>query len=126
MAEGLRELIPSAREGHIGLFRDPETHEPREYFTKLPDPSGRVLLVDPMLATGGSAIHAAQILKDKGVPGDEIRFMVLVAAPEGVGLFSEIHPEIPIFTAALDSHLNDKAYIVPGLGDAGDRIFGTE
>ena len=125
MAEGLRELIPSAREGHIGLFRDPQTHEPKEYFVKLPDPPGRVLLVDPMLATGGSAIHAAQVLKDRGVSGSEIRFMVLVAAPEGVEVFSAAHPEIPIFAAALDSHLNDKAYIVPGLGDAGDRIFGT-
>lgn len=126
MAEGLRELIPSAREGHIGLFRDPESHKPKEYFVKLPNPTGRVLLVDPMLATGGSAVHAAQVLKDRGVPGEEIRFMVLVAAPEGVEVFEQAHPEIHVFTAALDNHLNDKAYIVPGLGDAGDRIFGTE
>jgi uracil phosphoribosyltransferase len=126
MAEGLRELIPSAREGHIGLYRDPVTKEAKEYFVKLPENPGRVLLVDPMLATGGSAVHAVQILRNRGVPAEEIRFMVLVAAPEGLEVFAKAHPQVPVFTAALDSHLNDKAYIVPGLGDAGDRIFGTE
>ena len=125
MAEGLRELIPSAREGHIGLYRDPETKQPREYFVKLPEDTGRVLLVDPMLATGGSAVHAVNVLLSRGIDSRDIRFMVLVAAPEGVKTFATAHPDIPVFTAALDSHLNEKAYIVPGLGDAGDRIFGT-
>ncbi len=126
MAEGLRELIPSAREGHIGLYRDPVTKQPMEYFVKLPEDPGRVLLVDPMLATGGSAAHAVDVLIGRGVPAEEIRFMVLVAAPEGVEVLAKAHPQVPVFAAALDSHLNDKAYIVPGLGDAGDRIFGTE
>ncbi len=125
MAEGLRELIPSAREGHIGLYRDPETKLPKEYYVKLPDPVGRAILVDPMLATGGSAVHAAQVLIDHGVAPGDIRFMTLVAAPEGMKVFAEAHPGVPVFAGALDSHLNEKAYIVPGLGDAGDRIFGT-
>jgi len=125
MAEGLRELIPSAREGHIGLYRDPETRLPKEYFVKLPEQPGRVLMVDPMLATGGSAVHAVNVMLKRGVPASEIRFLSLVTVPEGMRVFSKAHPDVPVFTAALDSHLNEKAYIVPGLGDAGDRMFGT-
>ena len=126
MAEGLRELIPSAREGHVGLFRDPDTKMPREYYVKLPDPIGRAILVDPMLATGGSAVHAVQVLLDRGAKPQDIRFMALVAAPEGMKVFADAHPDVPVFAASLDSHLDQRAYIVPGLGDAGDRIFGTE
>lgn len=127
MSSGLVELIPGAREGHVGLYRDPETHEPHEYYVKLPDPQGRLfILVDPMLATGNSAVHAADVLNRHGVEDSNIRFMALVAAPEGVKVFSDAHPDIPVYVAALDSHLNEKAYIVPGLGDAGDRLFGTK
>jgi uracil phosphoribosyltransferase len=126
MAEGLRELIPSAREGHIGLYRDPETRQPKEYFVKLPEEPGRVLMVDPMLATGGSAVHAVNVVLGRGVPASEIRFLSLVTVPEGMRVFTQAHREVPVFTAALDSHLNEKAYIVPGLGDAGDRMFGTQ
>lgn len=127
MSSGLVELIPGAREGHVGLYRDPETHEPQEYYVKLPDPQGRLfILVDPMLATGNSAVHAADVLNRHGVEDSNIRFMALVAAPEGVKVFSDAHPDIPVYVAALDSHLNEKAYIVPGLGDAGDRLFGTK
>jgi uracil phosphoribosyltransferase len=125
LAEGLRALIPSAREGHIGVFRDPETKAPQEYYVKLPDEAGRVLLIDPMLATGGSAAHAIDVLVGRGVPASEIRFLCLVAAPEGVARLAESHPEVPIVAGALDSHLDSHAYIVPGLGDAGDRLFGT-
>jgi len=127
MASGLVELIPGAREGHVGLYRDPETHEPHEYYVKLPDPQGRLfILVDPMLATGNSAVHAVDVLNGHGVEDSNIRFMALVAAPEGVKVFSTAHPDVPVYVAALDSHLNEKAYIVPGLGDAGDRLFGTK
>lgn len=126
MAEGLRELIPSAREGHVGLYRDPETKTPREYYVKLPNPIGRAILVDPMLATGGSAVHAVNVLIERGAKPEEIRFMALVAAPEGMEVFTAAHPGVPVYAAALDSHLDQRAYIVPGLGDAGDRIFGTE
>lgn len=127
MVDGLRELLPTAYEGHVGLYRDPETKEPVEYLVKLPAAEERVfVLVDPMLATGNSASHAADVLNKHGVPDERIRFMVLVAAPEGVRRFHRDHPAVPIYTAALDDHLNDKAYIVPGLGDAGDRIFGTQ
>jgi uracil phosphoribosyltransferase len=127
MASGLVELIPGAREGHVGLYRDPETHEPHEYSVKLPDPQGRLfILVDPMLATGNSAVHAVDVLNGHGVEDSNIRFMALVAAPEGVKVFSTAHPDVPVYVAALDSHLNEKAYIVPGLGDAGDRLFGTK
>jgi uracil phosphoribosyltransferase len=125
LAEGLRELIPSAREGHIGVFRDPETKEPQEYYVKLPENPGRAILIDPMLATGGSAVHAIDVLLERGVPVSEIRFLCLVAAPEGVQRLRDAHPQVPLITAALDSHLNEHAYIVPGLGDAGDRMFGT-
>lgn len=125
MVDGLLDLIPVAKVGHIGLYRDPETHLPVEYYCKLPpDIHNRiVILVDPMLATGGSAVDALNMLKAKGCCN--IRFMCLVAAPEGVKKVQEAHPDVDIYTASLDECLNDHAYIVPGLGDAGDRIFGT-
>ena len=125
MVDGLQTLVPVAKVGHIGLYRDPDTHKPVEYYCKLPlDIEERtVILVDPMLATGGSAVDALTMLKSKGCK--DIRFMCLVAAPEGVKAVQEAHPDIDIFTAALDEKLNEHAYIVPGLGDAGDRIFGT-
>lgn len=127
MAEGLMELVPAAREGHIGLYRDHETKRPVEYLVKLPDPAGRLfILVDPMLATGHSAVHAVDVLNRHGVDDSQIRFMALVSAPEGVRTFHAAHPNVPVYTAALDSHLNENAYIVPGLGDAGDRLFGTK
>ena len=125
MVEGLRKLVPVAKVGHIGLYRDPETHKPVEYYCKLPhDIEDRiVIVVDPMLATGGSAVDALTMLKNRGCKS--IRFMCLVAAPEGVEKVMAAHPDVEIYTAALDKGLNEKAYIVPGLGDAGDRIFGT-
>ena len=125
MVDGLRRLVPVAKVGHIGLYRDPETHKPVEYYCKLPhDIEDRiVIVVDPMLATGGSAVDALTLLKDRGCKN--IRFMCLVAAPEGVEAVTSAHPDVAIYTAALDRGLNEKAYIVPGLGDAGDRIFGT-
>lgn len=127
MADGLMELIPTARVGHIGLYRDHVTKQPVEYFVKLPDPEGRLfILVDPMLATGHSAAAAADTLNKRGVRDENIRMMVLVAAPEGVRVFQQAHPKIPVYAASLDSHLNENAYIVPGLGDAGDRLFGTK
>ena len=126
MVDGLLELVPVAKVGHIGLYRDPETHNPVEYYCKLPnDIEDRiVILVDPMLATGGSACDALAMLKKHGCRN--IRFMALVGAPEGVRRVQEEHPDVDIFIAALDEYLNDHAYIVPGLGDAGDRIFGTK
>ncbi len=125
MVDGLQSLVPVAKVGHIGMYRDPETHKPVEYYCKLPaDVQDRlVVLVDPMLATGGSAADALTKLKEHGCRN--IRFMCLVAAPEGVKVVQEQHPDDEIFCAALDDHLNENAYIVPGLGDAGDRIFGT-
>ncbi|MDE1148832.1 MAG: uracil phosphoribosyltransferase [Azospirillaceae bacterium] len=127
MAEGLLELMPGAREGHIGLYRDHETKQPVEYLVKLPAAAGRTfILVDPMLATGNSAVHAVDVLNRHGVTDDQIRFMALVSAPEGVRVFHDAHPAVKVYTAALDSHLTDDAYIVPGLGDAGDRLFGTK
>ena len=125
MVNGLQTLVPVAKVGHIGLYRDPETHKPVEYYCKLPtDVAERlVILVDPMLATGGSAVDALSMLKARGCK--QIRFMCLVAAPEGVAKVQEAHPDVDIYTAALDERLNEHAYIVPGLGDAGDRIFGT-
>ena len=127
VAEGMRILLPNAREGHIGLYRDPKTHEPVEYYVKLPESAGRLcILVDPMLATGNSARHAVDVLNEKGYADQNIRFMVLVAAPEGIRRFEEAHPDVHIFAAALDEKLNADAYIVPGLGDAGDRMFGTK
>lgn len=126
MVDGLLELVPVAKVGHIGLYRDPDTHTPVEYYCKLPsDIEDRiVILVDPMLATGGSACDALTMLKKHGCRN--IRFMALVGAPEGVRKVQEEHPDVDIFIAALDECLNDHAYIVPGLGDAGDRIFGTK
>lgn len=127
MADGLMELVPAARMGHIGLYRDHDTKRPVEYFVKLPEPEGRIfILVDPMLATGHSASAAIDTLNKRGISDDNIRLMSLVAAPEGVRVVQEAHPRVPIFVAALDSHLNENAYIVPGLGDAGDRLFGTK
>ncbi|MBE6647138.1 MAG: uracil phosphoribosyltransferase [Ruminococcaceae bacterium] len=125
MVDGLLDLVPVAKVGHIGLYRDPETHLPVTYYCKLPaDIDQRiVILVDPMLATGGSASDALTKLKEHGCT--HIKFMCLVAAPEGVAKVQADHPDVDIFTAALDEKLNDHAYIVPGLGDAGDRIFGT-
>lgn len=125
MVDGLLSLVPVAKVGHIGLYRDHETHLPVEYYCKLPpDISERiVILVDPMLATGGSAADALTMLKKRGCTN--IRFMCLVSAPEGVKRVQEAHPDVDIFTASLDEKLNEDAYIVPGLGDAGDRIFGT-
>jgi uracil phosphoribosyltransferase len=126
MVDGMLSLVPVARVGHIGLYRDPETHLPVEYYCKLPhDITKRlVIVVDPMLATGGSASDAIKMLKDKGCTS--IRLMCLVAAPEGVEKVISDHPDVDIYTAALDEKLNDHKYIVPGLGDAGDRLFGTK
>ena len=126
MVDGLLSLVPVAKVGHIGLYRDPDTHNPVEYYCKLPfDIEDRiVILVDPMLATGGSASDALTMLKKRGCT--HIRMMCLVAAPEGVAKLQADHPDVDIFSAALDDHLNEHAYIVPGLGDAGDRIFGTK
>ena len=125
MVDGLLKLAPVARVGHIGLYRDPETHKPVEYYCKLPTDIEKrmVILVDPMLATGGSAVDALTMLKNKGCKN--IKFMCLVAAPEGVKAVQKAHPDVDIYTASLDECLNDHAYILPGLGDAGDRIFGT-
>jgi uracil phosphoribosyltransferase len=126
MADGLMELIPSARQGHIGVYRGPD-NQAVEYYVRLPEVEGRLfILCDPMLATGNSAVHAIDVLKRRGVSSEQIRFLSLVCAPEGVEVVLQAHPEVRIFTAALDSHLNERAYIVPGLGDAGDRIFGTK
>ena len=126
MVDGMLQMIPAAKGGHIGLYRDPETLEPVEYYCKLPaDSSEReVFVVDPMLATGGSAVEAIRMLKNKGVKN--IRFMCIIAAPEGVKRMQEAHPDVDVYIGALDEHLNDHGYIVPGLGDAGDRIFGTK
>jgi len=125
MLDGVLALIPNARVGHIGVFRDPETLEPVEYYVKLPPnlAEALVILVDPMLATGGSAIHAVRLVRSLGAA--DIRFLCLVAAPEGVTHFRQAHPDVPIYAAALDRQLNDHGYILPGLGDAGDRLFGT-
>lgn len=126
MVDGMLNLIPAAKVGHIGLYRDPETLEPVEYYCKLPvDIHERDLIVlDPMLATGGSAKAAIQFIKDRGATS--IKFMCLIASPEGIKVISEAHPDVEIYVAAIDEKLNDHAYIVPGLGDAGDRLFGTK
>lgn len=126
MVDGLLALIPAAKVGHIGLYRDPETHEPVEYYCKLPADCGEreVFVVDPMLATGGSCSAAIQMLKEKGVK--HIRFLCIIAAPEGVARLEREHPDVPLYIGALDERLNEHAYILPGLGDAGDRIFGTK
>jgi uracil phosphoribosyltransferase len=126
MAEGLVELIPECHIGHVGVFRDEETHRPVEYLVRLPKShSGIYIVTDPMLATGYSAQHVFDVLIKTGIPASKIVFMCLVAAPEGVRVLEERHAEIPIFTASLDDCLNENAYIMPGLGDAGDRLFGT-
>jgi len=126
MSDGLLELIPSARVGHIGVYRA-DDHRPVEYLVRLPDLEDRTfILCDPMVATGYSAAHAIDVLKRRGVPGERISFLALVAAPEGVEVFQKAHPDVKLYVASLDSHLNDHAYIVPGLGDAGDRLFGTK
>lgn len=126
MVNGILTLVPNAKVGHIGLYRDPKTHKPVEYYCKLPiDSTERTLIVvDPMLATGGSAIAAIQFIKDKGCK--DIKLMNLIAAPEGVKAVQEAHPDVDIYIAVLDERLNENAYIVPGLGDAGDRLFGTK
>lgn len=126
MVDGMVAMMPNVKVGHIGLFRDPETLEPVKYYFKMPpDITERdVIIVDPMLATGGSAIAATQFLKDEGVRN--IKLMCMIAAPEGVEAMQKAHPDVDIFAAALDDHLNEHGYIVPGLGDAGDRIFGTK
>ena len=126
MVDGILNMIPAAKVGHIGLYRDPETFEPVEYYCKLPaDCDEReVFVVDPMLATGGSSVAAIQMLKDKGVKN--IRSMCIIAAPEGVERMTKAHPDVDLYIGALDDHLNEQKYIVPGLGDAGDRIFGTK
>ena len=126
LLDGVLELIPGARVGFIGLYRDKETLEPVQYYFKVPDAldDRLVIAVDPMLATGNSSVAAINLLKESGAKN--IRFMCLLAAPEGVKRMQEAHPEVQIVTAALDSHLNEKGYIVPGLGDAGDRMFGTK
>jgi uracil phosphoribosyltransferase len=123
---GLLNLVPAARVGHVGLYRDPETLVPVEYYLKLPEDMAQrqAIVVDPMLATGNSAIAAVERVKDHGAT--DIKFLCLLAAPEGVKAFHEAHPDVPIFTAALDRQLNDHGYILPGLGDAGDRMFGTK
>ena len=124
--DGMLEIIPSAKVGHVGLYRDPETHEPVEYYCKLPEDieKRRVIIVDPMLATGGSAVAAVDFVKSRGAK--EISLMFLIAAPEGIEALTSKHPDVDIFIAAKDECLNENAYIVPGLGDAGDRIFGTK
>ena len=126
MVDSMVNLIPSAKIGHIGLYRDPETHKPVEYYCKLPDDIGnrQVFVVDPMLATGGSAIAAIDFLKQRGCK--QIIMMNIIGCPEGVKAVTAAHPDVDIYLAALDEKLNDRAYIVPGLGDAGDRIFGTK
>lgn len=126
MVDGLLRLVPVARVGHIGLYRDPETHEPVEYYCKMPPDIDQrlVIIVDPMLATGGSAADAITMVKARGAKN--VMLMCLIAAPEGVAKVQAAHPDVDIYAASLDEHLNDHAYIVPGLGDAGDRIFGTK
>lgn len=128
LVDGLLDIFPEAIIGHVGLYRDETTHQPHEYLVRLPKPipqDRRFIIVDPMLATGNSAVHAIDVLVGRGVDKSKISLMTLVSAPEGVKTVHGKYPEICIYTASLDSHLNEDAYIVPGLGDAGDRIFGT-
>lgn len=126
LMDGILELIPAARVGFVGLYRDPETLQPVQYYCKVPDAldSRMTIVVDPMLATGNSSVAAIDLLKAQGATN--LRFLCLLAAPEGVARMKAAHPDVPVVTAALDSHLNDHGYIVPGLGDAGDRMFGTK
>lgn len=124
--DGMLELVPNAKVGHVGLYRDPETHEPVEYYCKLPKDieKRQIFVVDPMLATGGSAVAAIDFIKQRG--GSNITFMCLIAAPEGIEALQKAHPDVDIYIAAKDERLNENAYIVPGLGDAGDRLYGTK
>ena len=126
MVNGILALVPSAKVGHIGLYRDETTHEPHQYYCKLPTPIElrTIVVTDPMLATGGSATAAITMLKEKGAK--KIHFMCIIASPEGIEKMHEVHPDVDVFVGALDDHLNEHGYIVPGLGDAGDRIFGTK
>lgn len=126
LLDGVLELVPSARVGFVGLYRDEETLQPVEYYCKLPEGLNErvVIAVDPMLATGNSSVAAIDLIKKSGAK--DVRFLCLLAAPEGIARMKEAHPDVPIVTAAVDSHLNEKGYIVPGLGDAGDRMFGTK
>lgn len=126
MVNGILALVPTAKVGHIGLYRDPVTHEPHEYYCKLPDPIDQrtIVVVDPMLATGGSAVDAINFVKEHG--GKNIKFMCIIAAPEGLNRLMKAHPDVQIYVGQLDRCLNENAYICPGLGDAGDRIFGTK
>ncbi len=126
MVDGILEIIPNAKVGHVGLYRDPQTHEPVEYYCKMPEDidKRKILVTDPMLATGGSAVAAIDFVKARG--GKDIVFLCLIAAPEGIKVLQEAHPDVDIYIAATDRCLNENAYIVPGLGDAGDRIFGTK
>jgi len=126
LLEGILDLIPSARVGHVGLYRDPQTLVAVEYYFKTPDnlENRPIIVVDPMLATGNSSIAAVQKIKDAG--GQSIKFLCLLAAPEGIAAFQDAHPDVPIVTAAIDERLNEHGYIVPGLGDAGDRLYGTK
>mgnify|MGYP000041800509 CR=1 FL=1 len=126
MVDGLLELVPVAKVGHIGLYRDPETHVPVEYYCKMPNDIAErdVFVLDPMLATGGSAIDAVSMIKKHGAAN--IKFMCIIAAPEGLAAFGKVHPDVKVYVGVLDEKLNDRNYIVPGLGDAGDRIFGTK
>ena len=126
MAEGIIDLIPTAKVGHIGLYRDPKTLKPVEYYCKLPNhiDEYKIFIVDPMLATGGSAVKAIEVIKGRGAKN--ISFVCLISAPEGLETLSSTFPDVPIYTIAIDDHLNSHGYIVPGLGDAGDRLFGTK
>ena len=126
MVDGVLEIIPNAKVGHVGFYRDPETHEPVEYYCKMPEDidKRKIFVTDPMLATGGSAVAAIDFVKQRG--GKDIVFMCLIAAPEGIEVLKKAHPDVDIYIAAKDECLNEHAYIVPGLGDAGDRIFGTK
>ena len=126
MVDGVLEIIPNAKVGHVGLYRDPETHEPVEYYCKMPEDidKRKLFVTDPMLATGGSAVAAIDMIKKRGAK--DICFMCLIAAPEGIKALTEAHPDVDVFVGAKDDHLNENAYIVPGLGDAGDRLFGTK
>ena len=124
--DGMLELVPNAKVGHVGLYRDPDSHEPVEYYCKLPADidKRRIFVLDPMLATGGSASAAIEFIKKRG--GKDITFMCLIAAPEGIKVLQDAHPDVDIYIAAKDERLNEKAYILPGLGDAGDRLYGTK
>lgn len=126
MVNGIHALVPAAKVGHIGLYRDPETHEPHEYYCKLPDSIGerQIFVLDPMLATGGSAVAAVDFIKKHG--GKDIKFLCIICAPQGLEALRKAHPDVDIYCGCMDQGLNEHAYIVPGLGDAGDRIFGTK